>query len=357
MQRSITDTPLLVLLPFRATCAYLLETVKLDGVVLKRIESGDIPATGTEAEQRSFKQLIVVSALGKLALCAESLAALWTGLRIPKNLPGQMLRYKTKVALEFLARAANLEIGTEEIWSTLAFPDLEALPLSAEEKDLARRVLEASVRFVRTVFQEIGQFYLANEVIYSKYKHGLVLIPGFGQEGDVPPLCLALDHKARPLVPMIPVFPEDGTPFHPWFRVMALLPYDSALFNQYSGLIDRMQVLIRNIVDGHQARIANCGLDYLPPNLMMGPDFSDHDWQAFRTIAESKIVPNQAAVDLSGTYRLNLGPESRAKILAAFRKNHLANFHFQDAPSAGESGSGVLRAKHELSTERIKKGP
>src|SRR5436309_13549284 len=121
---------LLYILPFKATCGYLLETIRLDGAVLKRIDSGEIPTVGDARERLSFKQIVLVNALSKLALCTESLAALWCALREPKHLPEFMLRYSTAAATDFLRTAARGSVEPAEIWKTLAFPEVERLPLS-----------------------------------------------------------------------------------------------------------------------------------------------------------------------------------------------------------------------------------
>src|SRR5437867_4021951 len=96
------------LVVFRAASSLMLETVKLDGVVLKRIETGNIPFEGDAGTTLPFKQMIQIGALSKIMMLIESLSALGLSLaEEPKTLASQMVGYPTRPTRDFILRLAE----------------------------------------------------------------------------------------------------------------------------------------------------------------------------------------------------------------------------------------------------------
>jgi len=83
-------------------------------------------------------------------------------------------------------------------------------------------------------------------------------------------------------------------------------------------------------------------------------ELSEADWLKFQAVVESKIAPNQATVDLLGRFQLNFGTDSQAAILAALRKQHVANLHFLETPIPGLRDRSI-RARHDISIEHVRR--
>ncbi len=342
---------LIFLQTFRTAFGLAVETVNLDGVLVKRLDSGDIKTEGDESQHLALKQFVLANAIAKLATLMESIAALWIGMREPLRLPDRMMSYQTRTLRNFIKRAADRNIDARDVWEVLAFPDVGLLPITSAERVVLERTFHSSVGFVTSTLADLAGFYLANQVVYSKLKHGLTFVPGFAAAGPMPAFCAILDHETRPELPMVTVRSEEIGGVSPWFGEVTLLPYDESGFGYYGDLIVRMSSLVANILDGHFARIANCGLDYVPPRIMVESAFPGPDWESFAEIVEREILPNQAVANIVATYNFNFGPESVTAIRNQFRERHVANLNV--APGPGEFSGPILRAKHEFKIERV----
>lgn len=260
-----------VLIVFRDNIARMINLIELHGILLKRIESGDIKHNFPEKELTKIKQLILVDSLSKTMILIESLLNLLNCLAkfAYKEIPRKMIRYKLNRILGFIERFQKNKIS---IWKVAGFPKIEFLKnncgLTKEEGKFIDDILNDSCEAIKHAIDDIIKFYQANRIHYGKFKHGLLFMPGLSlskKNQETPnSFFISFDRLGRKPVQLC----FEGRKIYPegleWFNTYGVLQYSKETFRRYSVVLGQIKSLSEHIINNHLLWASNCGQDYLP---------------------------------------------------------------------------------------------
>ena len=168
-----------VLALFNRNAQNLLNAVTLEGILLDRIEKGEIDtglAPDVLAETKSF---VLLDGLAKIMMLTEGFFALCEALSNPKkgykSLPETMARYDMREINDFIRRFKGKEI---DVWNLFRFPKISELLIEPNEAVFIEKLFRDSCKVLETNIFKLIEFYECNRIPYYKLKHGLSIMAG-----------------------------------------------------------------------------------------------------------------------------------------------------------------------------------
>jgi len=325
----------------------MIHLIELAGIVIKKIENGEIRHTMSDDQLLRMKHLILLDSLAKLMMIIEGVLALCSVLSDPsarkRDVAHRMMWYAQGQIDAFIERFKRNRVS---IWKIAGFPDLAKLQencrLTNNERRLIWELFQDSCGIIKKALKEIVDFYQNNRVIYGKFKHGLTLVLGFkveSQSGDDIPstVSLALDHRSRE-PPSICVRAVGQLPFkYKWFNTISILPYWKATFEKYSGIMSDIRKMVTHIANNHLLWAENCGEDYFPlerqtdgkwvPTIYATKSLTHEQQIIYESVIE-KITANMYHVDRLFDFELNLKDKSLKMISEYLQRDQVATIFF-----------------------------
>ena len=344
-----------VLSLFNRNAQNLLHAVILEGVLLDKIEKGEID-TGLSpdilAETKSF---VLLDGLAKIMMLIEGFFALCGTLSEPakghKSLPKTMAYYDMREVNDFTKRFKEQKI---DIWRLFRFPEISELLVDPEEAVFIERLFEDSCIALATNVAKLIEFYECNRIPYYKLKHGLSIIAGMrvtDPKGGNSPLLLtwALDrwenkdppclcHKAKDSL-----MPEDLK----WFDTISIIPYGPQTFKKHSEIMFLLRTMIEHLTFNHLDWASNCGKDYFPmkwtsetqchPLIYLPRKLEGADQRLYDQVV-LKIRGNMNLARKDYKFDFKISTEVMEKIFNSFEKNQVATIRGQPSGKSATIG-------------------
>jgi hypothetical protein len=347
-----------VLALFNRNAQNLLNTVTLEGILLDRIEKGEIDtglAPDVLAETKSF---VLLDGLAKIMMLTEGFFALCEALSNPKkgykSLPETMARYDMREINDFIRRFKGKEI---DVWNLFRFPKISELLIEPNEAVFIEKLFRDSCKVLETNIFKLIEFYECNRIPYYKLKHGLSIMAGMKvtgpKEGNFPSLLIyALDRWENKDPPCLchkskdSLMPEDLK----WFDTISMVPYWVNTFKKHSEIMFLLRTMIEHLTSNHLDWASNCGKDYFPMKwtsetqchpLIYLPYKLEGSDQALYDPVVQKICNNMNLARKDYNFGFNIPNEIMEKIFNSFEKNQVATIRGQ------QSGKSVTIAKVE----------
>lgn len=319
----------------------MISLIELEGVMLKKVETGEIKHNMSEEYLLRVKHFILLDALAKIMMLIEGVLVLCAGLSECKarrrRISFLMARYKPKQINEFIESFKNNSI---DLWKLASLPSLEKLQencgLTAEEKENIRELFDNSCNAVRNALNALIDFYEKNKVLYWKFKHGLSIIAGFKLVSqpinNLSSISWAIDRVPRK--PSSAYF--EATNLLPpellWFNTISILSYSEKTFKHYSSILSDLRSLVRYIVNNRILWTINCGEDYFPmekqptglwvPTVYTTPNGSNL-WKKCESIIP-KITSNTYVIDSLLNFTLNLEGKALENVVNRLQHDSVA---------------------------------
>jgi len=329
---------------FSLNVQQMIHLVELGGVVLKKIEDGEIGLTATEEQLLRMKHLILLDSLAKLMMIIEGVIALCSVLADPcagrKDIAHRMMWYHQDRIDAFIERSNRNKVS---IWRVAGFPDLgklqENCKLTKQERKLIWELFQDSCAAIKKALKEIIDFYQNNRIIYGKFKHGLSILPGFvlgSQVTDELPLTvsLALDHRSREPPSAYVKSAAKISQEYQWFNTISILPYWNATFEKYSAIMSDIRKLIVYASNNHLLYAENCGEDYFPlerqtdgswiPMLYTTKSLTAEKQTMYESIVKKIVANTYFIANRLFDFRLNLEGDYLKQILECLRRDQVA---------------------------------
>ena len=162
---------------FKNNTHYILNTLKLYGVLIKRLDEGNIANTLIPRDKVIVKQFIILDVIMKLEILIESTLVLIHALSKDRNsVPKLMTYYDTDIIRIAIEKIKNRRYNMERILSLLKISQIPFL--SKEERKYLAFDYGESVKKMYKNLDTLADFYEDFRLIYGKTKHGLTLNPG-----------------------------------------------------------------------------------------------------------------------------------------------------------------------------------
>jgi hypothetical protein len=289
----------------------ILLTVHLYGVLIKRLDEGDIPHNLPKAEVVRVKQHIFLDIIMKIEILIESTLVLAHSLSSGYHTVAHNMTFYDFRLLHSVIE--NIRRRKYDIRKILGLPDLSTLALNAEEKSyLEKDFSECGVKAWHAL-NKLAEFYEKYRLVYGKSKHGLTIQSGhaFGWSSFAPDfdksLLICYDRKKQKQdMPkgyhtILPKKDEyDG-----FYNAVSYLKFNQCLITELSVIQSILRDIISVICSTHMAFATNCGEGYLPyviKDEKIGVNFcimspNSEDEEISKKIAE-KIIPNMNVVQV-----------------------------------------------------------
>jgi len=319
----------------------MISLIELEGVMLKKVEMGEIKHNMPDDYLLRVKHFILLDALAKTMMLVEGVLALCAGLSecnpSRQKISHQMARYKKKQINAFIKHFKNNEV---DLWKMAAFPNLDKLQdncgLTVEEKENIRKLFDNSCNALRNTLNAIIDFYEKNEILYWKFRHGLSIIAGFklvSQPIDVLPSILwAIDRLSKKPSSICLEATDLLPPELRWFNTISILPYSAKTFQHYSSILSDLRNLARYIINNQILWAINCGEDYFPmekqptglwtPTVYTTPNGSSL-WEKCESIIP-KITSNTYVIDSLLDFTLNLKGKALENVAECLKQEKVA---------------------------------
>jgi hypothetical protein len=271
----------------------------------------------------------------------ESLLVLFDNFsRFPyKEIPLNMIKYTQQKIDSFIHR---FSAGKVHVWKICGFPRMASLRhncgLTEEDTKFIYDVLEDSCDFIENAIEEIVNFYQANRILYGKFKHGLLFMPGltFGSLADqkVPSsIFLAFDKLKKKPTKLCFQGREISPPGLEWFNTYTILPYWEHTFERYAEILVEIKRISTYLLNNHLLWAFNCGQDYLPikilPNgetiveIYLTKQLTNEEQKKFQELSQ-KVIKNVYCPKPKLNIIFNFSEEKYKKLLDCFMKNQSA---------------------------------
>ena len=313
----------------------MIRLIELEGIMLKKIDKGEIKHDMPEDYLLKVKQFILLDALAKIMMLIEGTMILCFGLSSCKKtkISRLMSRYQTKHLEKFIKR---LENGQVDIWKLLALPSLEKLQkncgLTDEEREKIRELFNESCNAVKKTLSALIKFYEKNKIVYWKFKHGLSIITGFKlipkKNNGLPPLLWAIDRLSRkPSFVCLEV--TNLLPLQLlWFNTISILFYSEKTFQHYSSILSDLRMLVKYIVNNQILWAINCGEDYFPMEKQLNGVWAPTIYVTSDILKKCelvipKITKNTYVVDSLLDFRFTLKGKALEKVVQCLQRDNV----------------------------------
>jgi len=329
-----------VLIVFRDNVTDITHLVTSHEILLRRIESGDVRHNFTDEQLDKIKSLIFVDMLAKIMTLIENLFVLLDCFARDANrdIPRILVRYAFRRIDGFIKR---FEASRVSLWRIAGFPGIKFLArncgLNGEESSFLHALLIDSCESIRLAIQDIVTFYQANRILYTKFKHGLLFMPGVRSSGGIAQapglVLLSFDRLTRR--PSRLCF--EGRDISPegleWFNTYSIQPCWSGTLKRYGEILTEIGRLSRYVIGNHLLWAFNCGEDYLPakisPNgkttveIYLTKQLTSEEEGKFNRIWK-KVETNMYSPNMKLNVAFNISPKKIQRILKCFAENQCA---------------------------------
>jgi len=329
-----------VLIVFRDNVTAITHLVTSHEILLRRIESGDVRHNFTDEQLDKIKSLIFLDMLAKVMTLIENLFVLLDCFArdANKDIPRILVRYAFRRIDGFIKR---FEASRVSLWRIAGFPGIRFLArncgLNGEESSFLHALLTDSCESIRLAIHDIVTFYQANRILYTKFKHGLLFLPGLRFSGGIAQapssILLSFDRLARK--PSRLCF--EGRDISPegleWFNTYSIQPCWSETLRRYGEILTEIGRLSRYVIGNHLLWAFNCGEDYLPVKISSNGEnvveiyltkqLTPEEEEKFNRIWK-KVETNMYAPNMKLNVVFNFSPEKNQKILRCFAENQCA---------------------------------
>jgi len=328
---------------FKNNTHYILTTVELYGILIKRLDEGNIPNTFSSRNKVVVKQFILLDVIMKLEILIECILVLIHCLSKDRiKLPKVMVYYDTNLIRTSINKIRDRKYNMEKILGLLKVSNLPLLSRE-ERKYLACDYSE----FIKAMYKNLDtlvEFYENYRLIYGKTKHGLTIIPGLNQRADPnyaefdpefeDSLALGHDIKRQSDLPMgyyVASKKRDSNAGE-FFNTMTCVKFNNKLIAKIAKVRSVLDEIVPFICDNHMNYAQNCGESYLPyfhdqENNKIGLIFSnsnsaDNDVIKIRREITQKIIPlmNIKYIELTTISEFN-----KPEIVNSLRNNIVTN--------------------------------
>jgi len=263
---------------FKNNCRYVLTTLKLYGILIKRLDEGNIPNTLSSMDKVVVKQFILLDVIMKLEILIESTFVLIHALSKDRNsVPRLMVYYDMNLIGTVIDKIKNRKLNMEK---TIGLLKISRLPLlSNEEKKYLVNDYAEIVEKIYKKLDTLAEFYENFRLIYGKTKHGLTVDPGLNliAEPNTPEqpnhdiqfedsLLIGHDIKRKKDLPSgyfvswNKVNTEEGE----FFNTLTCVKFNKEFIDNVTKIISILEELIPYICENHMTFAQNCGESYMP---------------------------------------------------------------------------------------------
>jgi hypothetical protein len=317
----------------------ILLTIQLYGIIVKRLDDGDIPNNFRSIDSVRIKQHIYMDVIMKIQILIETLLVLIHALSKNYSKVSQILTfYDTKLVRSIIEKIRTKKYNIRKV---LGLPKLGKLPLNDEQNRFMLLEYKEWERLANEIFCKLADFYEDFRIAYGKSKHGLTFQTGLGfhQEISTPilesvnfheSLLGCLDRKARSDMPKRHYISDARTNTAQYFNAVSYVKFNDKLLNEIQTTISRLKEIIPFICSNHMAYAKNCGESYLPYVIEDGKvglkfpnrnTISDKDNEICSSIVNT-IVP---IMNISEGNHLTLGEVSESNIKKSMLNDPVTN--------------------------------
>jgi hypothetical protein len=251
----------------------ILLTIQLYGIIIKRLDEGDIPNNFTSIESVRIKQHIYMDVIMKIQILIETLLVLIHALSKNYSKVSQILTfYDTKLVRSIIE---NIRTKKYNIRKVLGLPNLGKLPLTDEQKRFMLVEYAEWERLANEILCKLTNFYEDFRIAYGKSKHGLTFQTGLGFHQEISRPILesvnfhdsllgCLDRKVRRDMPKRHYISDVRTKTAQYFNAVSYVKFNDKLLNEIQVTISRLKEIIPFICSNHMTYAKNCGESYLP---------------------------------------------------------------------------------------------
>lgn len=312
---------------FKSCFLYYLIIIKLNGNLITKLEKGEIPHDFDDDTFLGIKHMVFLDGLSKLMMLMEGFFVFNYYLHKDlKKLPLKMVTYQPGEAYTFIKEIESKKIKWDDMWKIFAYPKLENLNLTAREKATVKQVLKSSSKYVLLNYIDLINFYKNHLIIYNKFKHGFSIIPGLKEVNSDDSFTIALDRIEKKRKVRGKFF-QSSMLYYGFYNTFSILPFKQETFKNLSKNLDNLEILIVRMVENHNLRAFNCGIDYIPESLLIDADFPEQKYKDFQNIIDEKLSSsiNMSRVGIPG---INITARKRfkEKMEKMFEENHVATF-------------------------------
>jgi len=315
---------------FKNNTHYILTTLKLYGVLIKRLDEGNIPNNLGPRDKVVVKQFIILDVIMKLEILVESTLVLIQALSKDRNsVPKFMTYYDTDIIRIAIDKIKNRRYNMEKILGLLKISQIPFL--SREERKYLSSDYGELVKKMYKNLDTLAEFYEDFRLIYGKTKHGLTINPGLDLTYDPQHIqknpqfedSLLIGHDIKRekdlpqgyIIPPKKENPEEGEFYNKFFNTMTCVKFNNKLIGRITRLSSILAEIVPYLCDNHMTYAQNCGESYLPYfnyDGKIGIYFSntnptDEDSIKVRTEITKKIIPimNVKNIDLNTVNSFN----------------------------------------------------
>jgi hypothetical protein len=305
---------------FNLNLHYALLSIKLNGIVQKRLDDGDIQSTLSGDDILKVKQTMTLDVIMKIEILIESTLILIDALcRGYKYVPQMMTKYHFNLIPKIIK---NIQKKRYNLRKIMGLPRIDTLPVSQEEKKFLGILFSESSQSLHDTLIELIAFYKEFSILYGKSKHGLTFILGLKTSSNLKSepnilnsdrrLIQISDRKKKSELPpgYIVSSPENQT-FNfsnSYFNTISFVQYGKLLFDKIIRINSILKQAVSFICDNHLTFGANCGENYLPFERkerkvgvrMFGINW-DHDTEVKLLEIFGKILPSMNVNDFDLT--------------------------------------------------------
>lgn len=338
---NFTEATFTLLALFNRNVQNLLNTITLEGVLLDRIEKGEIDTGLPEDVLLETRHFIMLDGLAKIMMLIEGFFALSEAILNPnkgyKHVPKSMAYYRTRDINNFIKRFQD---GDVSVWKLMGFPEISKLELNHDDAEFIERLFNDSCSLLAKTIKDLIDFYKCNRTAYNKLKHGLSILAGMkikGPEGVEFPqnAVYALDRWVNREPPCLCHKSKES--FMPkgleWYDTMTIIPFWRDTFRKHSGIMTDLRLIIEHLTSNHLHWASNCGEDYFPlkkksdgkytPIIYLPYKLEGPDKERFEHVVK-KITDNMNIAKMQVSFDFNIKDEVMRKILEYIKSNQAA---------------------------------
>jgi len=322
--------------------------IELSGIIIDKLEKGEIKHTMNKEQLLRMKHLILLDALARTIVIVEGTIALCSVLSQQsasmRDVAHCMTSYSQDKIDSFMK---GLDRGKISIWRLAGFPELGELQkrcgLGSDERMLMHKLLENSCKAVQKALGDIVRFYQVNRVFHGKFKHGLTfllgLTGGLPQDESLSSVSVAFDRRNKAPPVYIPATSKPPVGYE-WFNTMSILPYRQETFERINQTLSDTTKLVSYMVNNHLMRVVNQGECYLPyqkqPDgtwkleIYVDKQLTQREQEEFDSIIK-KIEPHVRCVDMSFAIEFNFQGNALKKIIRDLKRDQIATLFYDQA--------------------------
>jgi len=338
---NFTEATFTLLALFNRNAQNLLNTIVLEGVLLDRIEKGEIEHGLPDDVLLETKHFIMIDCLAKIMMLIEGFFALCEAISNPnkgyRSIPKSMAYYKASDIDSFIERFKREEVS---VWELVRFPEISKLNLNHEEANFLKRLFTDSCALLSKTITDLIDFYECNRIAYNKLKHGLSMLAGMKMMSpkgiEFPSTVIYALDRWRNRKPRC-LCHKSGESLMPsgleWYDTITLIPYWQHTFRKHSSIMTDLRLLIEYLTTNHLHWASNCGEDYFPlkrkakgqftPMIYLSYKLEGSMKEQFEHVVK-KITDNMNIAEIQVTFNFNLPDRVMRKILSCFKTNSAA---------------------------------